>query len=247
MEHGPGMKMYFLLKMGISQPAMWVYQRVSIIFCQKIIWLWYSKSQFSHLIWQIWSDWAVGVLTWISRGTMWCGWSVPICDTTSLLERNHKDFFFFFGGISTYHRIYYLYSPQSKQAFGSVNMGVSWNGGTLNLHPKCWSFLFCWYLIETHYYQSSISSLAVFLPCLRNQQYVNIQHQLKTKSWIQLIGGDSCQLVDSNIFGIFTPNLGDDAPNLTVAYFSNGLVQPPTSLCIFSFFPYLFLPCFMGI
>ena len=95
MEHGPGMKMYFLLKMGISQPAMWVYQRVSIIFCQKIIWLWYSKSQFSHLIWQIWSDWAVGVLTWISRGTMWCGWSVPICDTTSLLERNHKDFFFF--------------------------------------------------------------------------------------------------------------------------------------------------------
>ena len=49
--------------------------------------------------------------------------------------------FFFFGGISTYHRIYYLYSPQSKQGFGSVNMGVSWNGGTLNLHPKCWSFL----------------------------------------------------------------------------------------------------------
>ncbi len=30
MEHGPGLKMYFLLKMGIFQPAMLVYQRVYI-------------------------------------------------------------------------------------------------------------------------------------------------------------------------------------------------------------------------
>ena len=31
-----------------------------------------------------------------------------------------------------------------------------------------------------------------------------------------------------NIFGIFTPILGEDEPNLTFAYFSKGLVQPPT-------------------
>ena len=29
MENGPGLKMYFLSKMGISQPAMLVYQRVA--------------------------------------------------------------------------------------------------------------------------------------------------------------------------------------------------------------------------
>ena len=32
MKNGPGWKMYFLLKMGIFQPAMLVYQRVSTIF-----------------------------------------------------------------------------------------------------------------------------------------------------------------------------------------------------------------------
>ncbi len=31
MENGPGLKMYFLLKMGIFQPAMLVYQRVVLI------------------------------------------------------------------------------------------------------------------------------------------------------------------------------------------------------------------------
>ena len=30
MKHGPGLKMYFLLKMVIFQPAMLVYQKVSI-------------------------------------------------------------------------------------------------------------------------------------------------------------------------------------------------------------------------
>ena len=34
---------------------------------------------------------------------------------------------------------------------------------------------------------------------------------------------------NSNIYGIFTPNLGEDEPILTCAYFSKGLVQPPTS------------------
>ena len=29
-------------------------------------------------------------------------------------------------------------------------------------------------------------------------------------------------------FYIFTPKLGEDEPNLTYAYFSDGLVQPPT-------------------
>ena len=29
LENGPGLKMYFLLKMGIFQPAMLVYQRVT--------------------------------------------------------------------------------------------------------------------------------------------------------------------------------------------------------------------------
>ena len=29
-------------------------------------------------------------------------------------------------------------------------------------------------------------------------------------------------------FGIFTLKIGEDEPNLTCAYFSDGLVQPPT-------------------
>ena len=34
LENGPGMKMYFLLKMGIFQPAMLVYQRVHVFYLQ---------------------------------------------------------------------------------------------------------------------------------------------------------------------------------------------------------------------
>ena len=35
---------------------------------------------------------------------------------------------------------------------------------------------------------------------------------------------------NSNIFGIFTPKKGEDEPNLTCAYFSDGLgLKPPTS------------------
>ena len=32
-----------------------------------------------------------------------------------------------------------------------------------------------------------------------------------------------------SIFGIFTSKIAEDEPNLTSAYFSDGLVQPPTS------------------
>ena len=35
-------------------------------------------------------------------------------------------------------------------------------------------------------------------------------------------------MVATQIFLILTPNFGEDEPNLTVAYFSDGLVQPPT-------------------
>ena len=34
---------------------------------------------------------------------------------------------------------------------------------------------------------------------------------------------------NSKIFGIFTPNIGEDEPILTGAYFSKRLVQPPAS------------------
>ena len=45
----------------------------------------------------------------------------------------------------------------------------------------------------------------------------------KTPNGSYLGGGNS------DIFGIFTPKIGEDEPNLTFAYFSDGLVQPPTS------------------
>ena len=34
-------------------------------------------------------------------------------------------------------------------------------------------------------------------------------------------------IIRKGIFLIFTPKLGEDEPNLTCAYFSDGLVQPP--------------------
>ena len=34
------------------------------------------------------------------------------------------------------------------------------------------------------------------------------------------------------LFFLFTPKLGEGEPHLTVAYFSNGLVQPPTRNCM---------------
>ena len=33
----------------------------------------------------------------------------------------------------------------------------------------------------------------------------------------------------TQIFFMFTPKLGEMIPNLTISYFSNGLVQPPTN------------------
>jgi len=39
---------------------------------------------------------------------------------------------------------------------------------------------------------------------------------------------DYCDWVVVSIFFVFTPNFGEMIPNLTVAYVSNGLVQPPT-------------------
>ena len=37
---------------------------------------------------------------------------------------------------------------------------------------------------------------------------------------------------NSNIFGIFTLKIGEDEPNLTIAYFSDGLVQKNHQLAI---------------
>ena len=42
--------------------------------------------------------------------------------------------------------------------------------------------------------------------------------------FIDFLGGGN-----SNMFGIFTPKIGEDEPILTNSYFSDGLVQPPTS------------------
>ena len=55
--------------------------------------------------------------------------------------------------------------------------------------------------------------------------------------YLYLVGGDDKKTPNgsylgggnSDIFGIFTPKIGEDEPNLTFAYFSDGLVQPPTS------------------
>ena len=43
----------------------------------------------------------------------------------------------------------------------------------------------------------------------------------------ELLGGG---LIQTFFFGIFTPKIGEDEPILTCAYFSDGLVQPPTRL-----------------
>ena len=50
-------------------------------------------------------------------------------------------------------------------------------------------------------------------------------HPLRIMGW----------LVVSNIFGIFTPKIGEDEPMLTCAYFSKGLLQPPTRKCLGTF------------
>ena len=44
------------------------------------------------------------------------------------------------------------------------------------------------------------------------------------------MGSHNRPVVATQIFHIFTTNLGEMESNLTVAYFSNGLVQPPTRL-----------------
>ena len=37
---------------------------------------------------------------------------------------------------------------------------------------------------------------------------------------------------NSNIFGMFTPKIGEDEPNLTVAYFSDGVDSTTNRACI---------------
>ena len=50
--------------------------------------------------------------------------------------------------------------------------------------------------------------------------FKNIEVMIPPPQLKRRLGGGN-----SNIFGIFTPIFGDDEPNLTIAYFSNGLVQ----------------------
>ena len=50
---------------------------------------------------------------------------------------------------------------------------------------------------------------------------------------------------NSNIFGIFTPKIGEDEPNLTCAYFSDGLVKNHQPDFDFVVYP-LFHRCHLG-
>jgi len=82
-----------------------------------------------------------------------------------------------------------------------------------------------WMVVPYHYlYHRCIMKKLALEEWLRCNFFVPPRKKQLTRGW---------QV--SNIFGIFTPKIGEDEPNLTCAYFSDGLVQPPTSWTFFCF------------
>ena len=61
LENGPGLKMIFLLKMGIFQPAMWVYHRVHVT-C--VISQAFSTNPTRCFLFSEWGRWAEAVFQW---------------------------------------------------------------------------------------------------------------------------------------------------------------------------------------
>ena len=67
--------------------------------------------------------------------------------------------------------------------------------------------------------QGISSEIFVFRMWCREKEHTLMENCMKFTRWFQF-------------FFLFTPKLGEGEPNLTVAYFSNGLVQPPTRNCM---------------